>query len=227
MANKTGNLQHVIIVAGGSGNRMNSEIPKQFMLLNGLPLIMHSINAFYNYNNNISIVLVLPKTHFNTWDKLKSEHSLTIPHLIAPGGETRFHSVKNGLNFIPANGIVGVHDAARPLVGEDTIARCYESADKSGSGIPFILPNDSIRIQKNGKSKALDRNKICLIQTPQCFNTKQLKQAYLSRYSKKFTDDASVFEKSGGHIVLVEGNTENIKITKPSDLSIAKAYGQF
>ncbi len=223
MPDKNHLQKNVVIVAGGSGNRMNSELPKQFLLLDNLPVLMHSINAFYQYNKSIFIVVVLPENYIKTWEKLKEKFSFAVPHIIAKGGKTRFHSVKNGLELISGTGITGIHDAARPLVSIKTIENCYESALKSGSGVPFILPIDSVRVAGKRNSKPIDRNGLRLIQTPQCFGTIAIQNAYKIRYSKKFTDDASVYEKAGGTVILVEGNAENIKITSPSDLIIAEA----
>jgi 2-C-methyl-D-erythritol 4-phosphate cytidylyltransferase len=221
MKSKKNAKKFVIIVAGGSGFRMNSRVPKQFMLLKDLPVLMHTIKAFYDYSEEIEIIVVLPKKNFSTWENLCSEYNFSIPHKLAEGGKTRFYSVKNGLSLISEEGFVGIHDAVRPLVSRETISRCFESAIDSGCGIPCLLLNDTARYIGKAKSKPLNRNLIRLIQTPQCFSVRALQDAYKTRYSAKFTDDATVFEKAGGTVVLVEGNQENIKITTPMDLVVA------
>lgn len=221
MKSKKNAKKFVVIVAGGSGFRMNSRVPKQFMLLKDLPVLMHTIKAFYDYSEEIEIIIVLPKKNFFTWENLCKEYNYTIPHKLAEGGKTRFHSVKNGLSLISEEGFVGIHDAVRPLVSRETISRCFESAIDCGCGIPCVSLNDSSRYIGKEKSKPLNRDLIRLIQTPQCFSVKALQDAYKTRYSAKFTDDATVFEKAGGKVVLVEGNQENIKITTPFDLVIA------
>ena len=221
MKSKKNAKKFVVIVAGGSGFRMNSRVPKQFMLLKDMPVLMHTIKAFYDYSEEIEIIVVLPKKNFSGWDNLCTEYNFRIPHKLAEGGKTRFHSVKNGLSLISEDGFVGVHDAVRPLVSRDTISRCFESAVDCGCGIPCVTLNDSVRYIGRAKSKTINRDLIRVIQTPQCFSLKVLQNAYKTRYSKKFTDDATVFEKAGGKVILVEGNQENIKITTPIDLIIA------
>jgi 2-C-methyl-D-erythritol 4-phosphate cytidylyltransferase len=211
----------VIIVAGGSGVRMHSNIPKQFLMLKGIPVLMHSIQTFYNYCKDISIIVVLPKNNISLWDKLCKRHKFSIPHQITIGGKTRFHSVKNGLKLISNDGIVGIHDAARPLVSINTISNCFHSAFINRCAVPCITLNDSARFIDGKNSKPLNRDNIRIIQTPQCFWASELQHAYMVRYSKNFTDDATVFEKSGGKVILVDGNRENIKITTQEDLTIA------
>jgi 2-C-methyl-D-erythritol 4-phosphate cytidylyltransferase len=216
--------QYVIIVAGGKGQRFESEIPKQFMRLKGLPILMHSIKAFINFDNSLEIIIALPENHFETWNTLCRNHHFKIPHQKVIGGETRFHSVKNALDAIKINdGIVAVHDAVRPLVSNDTIKRCFDTARRKGSAVPVIPLYDSIRELKAPKSVPVDRNSFVLVQTPQVFKTKLLKEAYEQPYLSDFTDDAHVVEKTGAEIILVEGNRENIKITDKADLIIAEA----
>ena len=213
-----------LIVAGGFGSRMKSEIPKQFMLLSGRPVLMHSISAFISFDKNISILLALPQNQIETWNKLCKEFSFNIEHQVVAGGETRFNSVKNGLALITDdNALVAIHDGVRPLVSQSTISACFETAEKNGNAIPGIPLNDSLRQLKDNTTLAVNRDNYRLIQTPQCFFLKQLKDAYQQNYSEKFTDDASVIEMMGGEIHLVEGNRENIKITTGDDLIIAEA----
>lgn len=213
-----------LIVAGGAGSRMKSVTPKQFMLLSGRPVLMHSISAFISYDKNISILLVLPQNQVETWNRLCEEFSFNIEHQIAEGGETRFNSVKNGLALITDEyALVAIHDGVRPLVSQSTIKTCFEFAEKKGNAIPGIPSNDSLRELKVNTSLAVNRDNYRLIQTPQCFSLEQLKEAYQQNYSEKFTDDASVVEMMGGEIHLVDGNRENIKITTEEDLIIAEA----
>lgn len=213
----------VIIVAGGSGTRMKSATPKQFMELNNKPILMHTIQKFVDSLPDISIVLVLSGSLQDEWKNLCSKHNFHIPHQITDGGETRFHSVKNGLMLVPENCVVGVHDAARPLVSEATILKAYEVAKEKGNASPAIPLVESIRVKENDGNKAVDRSNYFIIQTPQCFRSNILKKAFLQDYTPAFTDDASVVEAMGEKINLIEGNRENIKITTPQDLLIAEA----
>ncbi len=212
---------HVIIVAGGSGTRMNSAVPKQFMLLKGRPLLFHTLEAFHKACPESSILLVLPPDQFVVWGKLVEQFGFDIPHRCAEGGSTRFHSVKNGLSLI-TDGIVAVHDGVRPLVSTETIQRCFSLALEKGSGVPVIPVSDSIRLINGQNSSALNRTNVRLVQTPQCFRVDLLKAAYSQPYQDGFTDCASVWESSGQQVFLTEGNAENIKITQPFDLLIAE-----
>ncbi len=212
----------VIIVAGGTGSRMKSEIPKQFLEISGKPIVMHTIEKFYFFDPLINIILVLPAAHVSLWYRLVEKYHFSIPVQLANGGENRFQSVKNGLELVE-EGIVGIHDAVRPLVSPDTIKRAFETALIKGNAIPSIQLNDSLRIVDNAGNNPLERSKVRIIQTPQCFKVSLLKIAYLHEYDACFTDDASVLEKSGEKINLVEGNPENIKITHPIDIKIAEA----
>jgi len=215
--------KHIIIVAGGSGTRMNSAIPKQFLELHGKPVLMHSIEIFVKAIPEINIILVLPLSYRKEWETLCKKHNFTIPFQLADGGETRFHSVKNGLTLVPENALVGIHDAARPLVNIKTIINAFETAEQKGNASPAIQINESLREVKGNKNKAVDRSTIFVIQTPQCFQSNLIKKAFLQEYSQSFTDDASVLEAMGEKINLIEGNRENIKITTPLDLIIAEA----
>ena len=216
--------RYAIIVAGGSGSRMNADIPKQFILLKGLPILMHTINRFYNFDNGIHIILVLPQSHIAKWEELCKEHNFILKHQIVSGGETRFHSVKYGLDAISeTNVVVGIHDGVRPFVSNETLSRCFEGAEKSGNAVPAIPVLDSMRMVENSENTYLDRNQVKIIQTPQCFRIYLLKKAFLQNYSPSFTDDATVVEAIGEKIYLVEGNASNIKITTPYDLKIAEA----
>ena len=203
---------------------MQSPIPKQFLKLDGRPLLLHSIAAFAEFNPEISIILVLPSDQFSQWEKIAEEFTLPVPVQITAGGETRFESVKNGLSLIPdEEGIVAVHDAVRPLVTKKTILNSFKAAERYGNAVPAIPLNDSIRQIESTRSVAVDRSKYCLIQTPQCFSVPLLKKAYSQEYKYTFTDDASVVESLGESIYLVDGNVDNFKLTTPTDLVIAEA----
>ncbi len=203
---------------------MQSPIPKQFLKLDGRPLLLHSIARFAEYDPLISIILVLPSDQFEQWQKIATEFELPVPVLITAGGETRFESVKNGLSLVPnEDAIVGVHDAARPLVTKKTILNSFNMAERNGNGVPAIPMNDSIRQIESKLSVAVDRSKYCLIQTPQCFSVPLLKRAYAQEYKYTFTDDASVVESIGESIHLVDGNADNFKLTTPTDLIVAEA----
>lgn len=211
----------VVIVAGGSGTRMRSDIPKQFLLLRGKPILMHTIERFYNYCNDIRIVVVLPKDEIERWKLLCSEYHFTIQHNVTQGGETRYHSVKNGLALVDNDSIVGIHDGVRPLVSTFVIERCYNEAATGKAVIPVIPAVDSLRMVTATGNAAIDRSAIRLVQTPQVFPSNMLMDAYKQEYTPTFTDDASVVESCGLAITLVDGNIENIKITNPIDLTIA------
>jgi 2-C-methyl-D-erythritol 4-phosphate cytidylyltransferase len=214
---------YVIVVAGGSGERMKSDIPKQFIEIAGKPVLMHTIEKFRLYDNSIEIIVVLPEKLMGYWNGLREKYSFSIPHKTAGGGATRFHSVRNGLELITGAGLVAVHDGVRPLVSIDTIGRCFETAARLGNAIPVISPSDSLRMISGKGNKPLDRTGIKLVQTPQVFHTDLIKKAFLQDYRPEFTDDAMVLERTGECINLVEGNRENIKITAPEDLIIAES----
>jgi 2-C-methyl-D-erythritol 4-phosphate cytidylyltransferase len=214
---------YVIIVAGGSGSRMLSAVPKQFLLLNGLPVLMHTIRAFYQSKFQPEIILVLPADFHTYWNELCSEHNFTIPQQLITGGETRFHSVKNGLDTIEdENAIIAVQDAVRPLINYQIIDHSYTHAVEYGNAVVAVKSRDSVRQLKNNGSISLARDEIYLVQTPQTFQYSQLKNAYSQPYNSKFTDDASVVEETGIVINLIEGNYRNIKITFPEDIAIAE-----
>lgn len=213
----------VIIVAGGSGSRMQSQIPKQFMLLHGIPLLMHTINCFTKAYTDIKIVLVLPLEHFDTWKKLCKEYSFATELEIVAGGSTRFQSVRNGLAQISNDEIVAVHDGARPNVSKEIILKAFEAAEASGSGVAAVPLKESIREGSRTNSKSRDRRDFYLIQTPQIFKSEILKSAFLQEERDTFTDEASVVESTGQSIVLSEGDYRNIKVTTTEDIIIAEA----
>jgi len=214
----------LIIVAGGTGKRFDSKIPKQFLDIVGKPLLMHTISVFYNYSKELEVFLVLPQEYFELWKKLCLENKFKIKHHLVEGGSERFFSVRNALNNIPDKSYVAIHDGVRPLVDQITINKCFTEVKKFGNSIPVVKINDSIRqINEEGKSTAIDRSRFRIIQTPQTFYSKTIKKAYLQEFDKSFTDDASVLESMGEEIHLIEGNPENIKVTRKNDLLFAEA----
>ncbi|MGI6073981.1 MAG: 2-C-methyl-D-erythritol 4-phosphate cytidylyltransferase [Fermentimonas sp.] len=218
----------VIIVAGGKGLRAGGEVPKQFSLISGRPLLMYTIDAFCKFDYRMKIVVVLPKDYIDFWRQLCSEHEFGGEHEIVEGGSTRFHSVRNGLERLPIVGTIGVHDGARPFVTPRLIGRCYETSFKEDVGVvPVVDSIDSLRSVRGGESKIVDRNEIKVVQTPQVFPAEMLKRAYRTEYKESFTDDASVVEAMGEKILLVEGEPTNIKITTPFDLELAEFYKNY
>lgn len=211
-----------VIVAGGTGNRMQTETPKQFLLLNQLPVLMHTIKAFASCQCQPKILLVLNPSQHNYWQKLCVAHNFNIPHHVISGGIERFHSVKQALNHIDEDGIVAIHDAVRPLVSAALIDEGFLLAEKQGNAVAAVQSSDSVRRLSDGKSMALKRNEIYLVQTPQTFKIDILKKAYQQVYTPAFTDDASVVEALGEDIYLFEGERINIKITYPIDLKWAE-----
>jgi len=214
----------VVIVAGGSGSRMRTEIPKQFLELCGKPVLMHTLQAFYDFDSQSSLILVLPELQQNFWKDLCRKHSFKLPHSIVSGGETRFLSVQNGLKLLDDDGIVFIHDGVRPLVSKSTLQKCYETALLSGNAIPVLPVTESLRKTEGHSTVSVDRSQFFSVQTPQTFRTEQILQAFKQPFDPAFTDDASVAEKAGYAIHLVEGNPENIKITQPTDLIIAESF---
>lgn len=214
--------KHVIIVAGGKGLRMGGDIPKQFLPVGGKPVLMRTIEAFYSFDPSIHIILVLPVSQQAYWKELCETYRFTLSHEIADGGETRFHSVKNGLARISGDGLVGVHDGVRPFVSPEVIATCYAEAAIHRAVIPVIDVVETVRHLTGERSETVPRNQYKLVQTPQVFEVCLLKTAYNQAYTDAFTDDASVVEATGQEVYLVPGNRENIKLTTPFDLKIAE-----
>jgi 2-C-methyl-D-erythritol 4-phosphate cytidylyltransferase len=215
--------EHALIVAGGKGTRIKSKLRKQFLELHGLPVLMHTINAFYRYSENIKIILVLPKDDFNTWESLCRKHHFNKPIILQNGGDTRFQSVKNGLAKIDGDGLVAIHDGVRPLVSENIIGASFRLAAVHQSAVAAVQLKESIRMTDRDNTKAVDRSLFRLIQTPQTFQVKLIRDAYEMKEDPTLTDDASVAERAGHKISLFEGSYENIKITTPEDLIIAEA----
>lgn len=216
--------RYALIVAGGSGKRMGAEVPKQFLELGGRPLLMYTIERFREFDENIEIITVLPENQIRNWMELQEKYSFPVVQTMVKGGRTRFHSVKNGLEFVDSPALVAIHDGVRPFVSVDTIRRCFETALLYGNAIPVISPSDTLRLVSDESSSPLDRMQVRLVQTPQVFSADLIKNAYRQEYSPEFTDDAMVLEKTGAKINLVEGNRENIKITNPEDMLISNAF---
>ena len=217
---------YAIIVAGGSGSRMKSDIPKQFLLLQGRPVLMHTIEAFYYSDLKPEIILVLNLEYLKLWSELITKFNFDIPVIVVNNGEQRFHSVKNALSIVQEDSIVAVHDAVRPIVSNELITRSFRLAAGSKAVIPAVTSKDSVRKKEGDHTKALNREEILLVQTPQVFQSNLLQHAYLQDYSPEFTDDASVVEKTGIKIVVTEGDYKNIKITYAEDLQLAEVYLQ-
>lgn len=223
--------KYVIIVSGGVGSRMENSLPKQFHQLRGLPILMHTISAFHKDDKSIKIILVINEKHHEQWVDLCNKFAFNIPYQLVSGGETRFHSVKNALEFLFKqetsldNILIGIHDGVRPLISQNVIKSAYKNAEINGSAIPAIQSRDSIRIlNKNGTNEAIDRDSVLIIQTPQVFRANLLKESYKQKFEESFTDDASVIEKSGYPINIIDGDIRNIKITYPSDIDIAAIW---
>lgn len=215
--------EYALIVAGGSGSRMQSEIPKQFLLLQGKPILMHTLAAFHAYSPSVEIILVLPESQLSTWSLLCQEHNFSVPHHIQRGGSTRFQSVKNGLALVLNEGLVAIHDGVRPLLGQDLLKKCFQEATLFGNSVVAVPSKDSLRWVEGYENKSVERKYYWQIQTPQTFRCSVIKEAYKTEEKEHFTDDASVAEAAGVHIHLTTGDYRNIKITTPEDLLVAEA----
>jgi 2-C-methyl-D-erythritol 4-phosphate cytidylyltransferase len=213
-----------IIVAGGNGSRMGTDLPKQFLLIAGIPVLMHTIRNFYDFDPSLQLVLVLPEAEIISWDNLCRKYQFTIPHQVIVGGNTRFQSVKNGLSLVSKCDLIAIHDGVRPFVCHETVARCFDCADQNGAAIPVLPANESLREGTMNESVPVDRSRFYLVQTPQVFKASIIQEAYNQTFIPEFTDDASVVEHSGTAVQLVLGNRENIKITFPEDLMVAEMF---
>ena len=218
-------MDYVIVVAGGKGLRMGSDIPKQFLPISGKPVLMRTLERFHEYSAELQIILVLPEAQQDYWQELCKEYHFEVEYLLANGGQTRFHSVQNGLALVPngAEGVVGVHDGVRPFPSVDVIRNCFETARTAKAVIPVIPVVETVRHLEGDSSVTVPRSDYRLVQTPQTFDIQLLKAANRQPYNDGFTDDASVVESYGHTITLVEGNRENIKITTPYDIVVAEA----
>jgi 2-C-methyl-D-erythritol 4-phosphate cytidylyltransferase len=215
--------EYALIVAGGKGTRIKSQTPKQFLELNGKPVLIHTLNAFFRYSENINVILVLPKDDLETWNRITKKFNFNKTITLQEGGETRFQSVKKGLEKIAGDGLVAIHDGVRPLVSENIIGASFRLAAVHKSAVAAVRLKESIRMTDQDQTKAVDRSRFRLIQTPQTFDVQLIKKAYQIKEDETLTDDASVAERSGHTISLFEGSYENIKITTPEDLLVAEA----
>ena len=215
--------EYALIVAGGKGTRINSSVPKQFLELSGLPIIIHTLNAFVRYSRETRIILVLPADDIETWSTLSKKHNFNTPIILQEGGDTRFQSVKRGLEKIQGSGLVAIHDGVRPLISEDIIGASFRLAAVHRSAVAAVRLKESIRMTDKDNTRAMDRSRFRLIQTPQTFDVALIKKAYEIKEDPGLTDDASVAEKAGHVISLFEGSYENIKITTSEDLVVAAA----
>jgi len=214
--------KYVIIAAGGSGNRMCSNTPKQFCLLNNKPIVIHTMERFYTTDKKFEIILILPKNQILNWKNLCIKNNFNVRHTIVAGGKNRFESIKNGLKKVPKKGIVLIHDGVRPLISSGLIKSLIKIGIKNECVVPIIPIKDSVRKLEGNTSKAIDRSNLFSVQTPQCFKSELIKKAYKQTYCSFFTDDASVYESIGGMVTLIEGEESNIKITNKEDLKIVK-----
>ena len=214
----------VVIVAGGSGSRMRTNIPKQFLELNGKPILIHTIERLYSISPNSNFILVLPKNQFQYWQDICAKFKFDLDYKLVEGGDSRFQSVKNGLSEIDRKSIVAIHDGVRPFVDKNVLENCIKKAKDFGAAIPTLPITDSIRELKENGSQIRNRNQFVRVQTPQCFQSDIIIESYHQDFDPSFTDDASVVEKNGHKISLVKGNKENIKITTPEDLNIALTF---
>jgi 4-diphosphocytidyl-2-methyl-D-erithritol synthase len=215
--------RYAIVVAGGNGMRMGAHTPKQFLVIGRKPILMHTIQQFFIFDPSIKIIVVLPNDQIKHWESLCEQYNFNVQHQITFGGSTRFHSVKNGLALIKeTDALVAIHDGVRPFVAIRTLSNCYQMAAKLGNSIPVIEAFESVRLSDDEGNRAIDRNTVKLVQTPQVFIFDQLAKAYTQPQQPFFTDDASVVEEAGFEIHLTDGNRENIKITTPFDLKIAE-----
>jgi len=213
-----------IIVAGGSGSRMKSDRPKQFLELLGKPVLMYTLEAFNRFDSSMELIVVLPAEQIPFWEQLCLNHNFVLRHRVVSGGETRFQSVRNGLSALSDCDLVAIHDGVRPLVSQTTINDCFTVAEKKGAAIPVLSVVESLREGTMEESVPVDRSRYFSVQTPQVFQSSMVLKAYEQAYNPLFTDDASVAESAGFRVHLVEGNRENIKITHPVDLRIAEFF---
>lgn len=218
-------MDYLIVVAGGQGRRMGGEVPKQFRLLGGRPVLMHTLSRLRRCRPSARLILVLPADHLDDWRQLCDRYDYSLPHEIAVGGETRFASVASGLRLIPddAVGAVGVHDGVRPFVTPELVSRLFDQVAEKRALIPAVTPVETVRLRKeDGSTRLYPRDDCYLVQTPQVFDLQLLKHAYRQPYCERFTDDASVVEQMGQPIHLVGGSRDNIKLTTPRDMELAE-----
>lgn len=212
-----------IIVAGGSGQRFGGSVPKQFMLLKGRPLLCWTIEAFRKYDKAMPIIVVLPASQIDSWKTLCMGQAFTVDHSVVAGGEERFHSVREGLRQVKHDGLVAVHDGVRPLVSVELIDRCFRAAEEHGAAIPVVPISSSVREIDGDLSRSIDRSRMRAVQTPQCFHASLLRKAFELPYDHAFTDEATLVERIGASVHLVEGDERNIKVTTSMDLGLSEA----
>lgn len=222
-ANYQPDSRYALIVAGGSGQRMQSQTPKQFLLLGNKPVIQHTLEAFHAFDSTIQLVLVLPAEQVELWKRLRQEYNCQVPHAIMEGGQSRFQSVKKGLFLVPPEAVVAIHDGVRPFINAQMLKEGYALATEKGNAIATVPLKESLRQLKSENSQAVDRSEFCLVQTPQVFQAQNIKQAYRQTESSRFTDCASVAEAAGQTVNLYPGSYQNIKITTPDDLLWAES----
>lgn len=222
--NKPARKNYALIVAGGKGSRIKSEAPKQFIEIAGKPVLMHTLEQFHRYDKKLTIILVLPEEQASLWEEQVLQYDFKAPVTIKFGGKSRFQSVKNGLKAIEGDGLVAIHDGVRPLVSRDLIAASFNLAAIHGSAVAAVRLKESLREIDKDATRALDRSRYRLIQTPQTFRIALIKQAYEMEEDPSLTDDAGVLEKWGHKISLFEGSYSNIKITTEEDLRIAESF---
>lgn len=213
----------VIITAGGMGKRMSSSLPKQFMLVKEKPILMYTIELFYHFNASFQLILTLPQDWIQHWEELRLQHDFKIPHRIVSGGEQRYHSIKNALDFCSGDYVL-VHDGVRPMVSDETLRNCLDQSKKKDAVIPVAPVYESLRKKTGAHTEIVDRSEYLLVQTPQVFKREVLEQAYKQPFHIGITDDAGLVEQAGFEISTVEGNVENIKITSQDDLKYAELY---
>lgn len=213
----------VIITAGGMGKRMGSSLPKQFMLVKEKPILMYTIELFYHFNASFQLILTLPQDWIQHWEELRLQHDFMIPHRIVSGGEQRYHSIKNALDFCSGDYVL-VHDGVRPMVSDETLTNCLEQSKNKDAVIPVVPIYESLRKKTGAQTEIVDRSEYLLVQTPQVFKREVLEQAYKQPFHVGITDDAGLVENAGFEISTVEGNVENIKITSQDDLKYAELY---
>lgn len=213
---------YALIVAGGSGSRMQSDTPKQFMKLGNKPVLLHTLEAFHKINPSIQLVLVLPAAQISLWKEIRKKFDIKIPHAIVEGGASRFQSVKQGLALVPPESIVAIHDGVRPFIQKRTLEQAYSVAAEKGAAIATVPLKESVRRVSGEKSKAEDRNSFCLVQTPQAFQARLIKKAYRQEENHLFTDCASVAEAAGHEVFMIAGSYSNLKITSPEDMLLAE-----
>jgi 2-C-methyl-D-erythritol 4-phosphate cytidylyltransferase len=216
--------RYAILVGGGSGSRMQQDIPKQFLLVAGKPVLMHTLEAFYQSEPRPEIIVVLNVDYHEYWEKLCKTHQFSIPHTLVKAGQERFFSVKNGLKLVKGKALVAIHDAVRPSIKKEKIEEAFSYAEVNGNAVLAIKSKDSVRLSDTKGNKAVARELVYLIQTPQIFTSNVLQKAYQQEFRTSFTDDASVVEHAGVAIHLVEGDPKNIKITYPEDLALAEVF---